>query len=80
MKKTFSAHCLKKSHEKNFFSPLPQEIARKKLFQPIVSDNEEPRNEKEPIDPLNRLLSIIWARITGAFSHTHRYEIRSKPV
>ena len=80
MKKTFSAHFLRLSREKNFFGPLSQTIARKKLFRPIVSDNEAPRYEKEPIDPLNRLLSIVWARIAGASSRAHRYEIRSKPV
>ena len=80
MKKTFWAHCLRLSHEKNFLEPLPQTIARKKLFRPFVSDNEAPRNEEEPIDPLNRLLTIVWARIAGAFSRAHRYEIRSKPV
>ena len=30
MKKTFSADCLRKSHEKNFFSRLPEEITRKR--------------------------------------------------
>ena len=66
--------------KKNFLEPLPQAIERKKLFGLIVSDNETPRNEEEPIDPLNRLLTIVWARIAGAFSRAHRYEIRSKPV
>ncbi|PNE27853.1 hypothetical protein BHU09_10500 [Tannerella sp. oral taxon 808] len=39
MKKTFWAHCLRQSREKNFFGPLSQTIARKKLFRLIVSDN-----------------------------------------
>ena len=40
-KKTFSAHCIVQSHEKNFFGPLYRTITRKKLFQPIVSYNHE---------------------------------------
>ena len=38
-KKTFSAHCIVQSREKNFFSPLYRTIARKKLFRLIVSYN-----------------------------------------
>ena len=38
-KKTFSAHCIVQSREKNFFSPLYRTITRKKLFRPIVPYN-----------------------------------------
>jgi len=39
LKKTFSAESLRQSLEKNFFSQKPEEITRKKLFQPIASGN-----------------------------------------
>ena len=38
-KKTFSAHCIVQSREKNFSSPLYRTITRKKLFRLIVSYN-----------------------------------------
>ena len=38
-KKTFSAHCIVQSREKNFFGPLYRTITRKKLFRPIVPYN-----------------------------------------
>ncbi|PNE27631.1 hypothetical protein BHU11_01020 [Tannerella sp. oral taxon 808] len=39
MKKTFWADFLRLWREKNFFAPFPEALARKKLFEPIVSYN-----------------------------------------